>query len=148
MLLTKDDFPSDTMINQISSPIAEMPQESAGFTANYHGSAIYHEVSRFPRTTSAENEFDKIGMRAFIQTEYEGPWETPPELSDENSIFQKYHVACGKKYDGKYQCRMIGQYDEYYVFFFAYISDNGVTFDILNNLLQKVDAHMAQCLQK
>ena len=145
MLLIKDDFPTGTIVNKISTPIAEMPYESAGFTSNYNGSAIYHEISRFPTIISAENEFEGAKKRASVKTEFLGPWETPPELSNISSIFQKYYVTCGKV-GKKYQCRMIGQYDEYYVFFSAYISDTGVTFDTLNDLLKKIDARMEQCL--
>lgn len=148
MLLTKDDLPAGTILGNVSSPIAEMPENSTGFTSSYGESAIYHEVARFPWISSAENEFESAKKRASIQTKYDGPWEIPPELSyTASSIFQKYYVACGKVSE-KYQCRMIGQYDEYYVFFFAYISDNGITFEILNDLLQKIDEQMAQCLQE
>ena len=147
MLLSKDDFPAGTIINETSSPIAERPNESAGFTSNYGGSAMYHEVSRFPITISAENEFIGAKKQAYPKTEFLGPWDTPVELARNSSIFQNYYVACGKV-GKKYQCRIIGQYDEYYMFFFAYILDNGVTFDILNGLLQKIDDRMAQCLQK
>lgn len=148
MLLSEGDFPVGTIVNSDRSSVAEMPEESAGFTADYGGSAMYHVIGRYPTISIAENEFEKKRELYFVQTEYEGPWETPPEVHHVSSIFQKYHVACGEKLHGKYQCLMIGQYDEYYVFFFAYISDNGVTFDILNDLLQKIDARMEQCLQE
>jgi len=146
MLLGENDFPTGTIVNQISSPIAEMPYESAGFTANYSGSAMYHEIGRYPTDKIAEKEFEGAKKRASGQTEYVGPWEILPVLSRESSIFQKYYVACAAMNHGEYQCRMIGQYDEYYVFFSAYILDNGVTFDILNDLLQKIDARMEKCL--
>ena len=147
MLLTQDDFPSDTIVNKISSPIAEMSRESAGFTARYGDSLMYHEINRYLSSDDAKEIFQEGRDIHFRTTEYYGPWETPTELSYVSPIAQQYYVACGKV-DEKYQCRMIGQYEEYYVFFFAYISDNGVTFDILNDLLQKIDERMEQCLKE
>jgi hypothetical protein len=35
-----------------------------------------------------------------------------------------------------------------YVFFFAYITDTGITLDTMNQLLEKIDARMAACVQK
>jgi hypothetical protein len=148
MLLKKGDFPQHTLVDDIRSPIAEMPDESAGFTATYGRSLIYYEASRFPGTVSAEKEFANEKRRASVLTEYSGPWETPPELSHKSSIFKNYYVACGKIINMGYQCRMIGQYDEYYVFFFAYISNEGMTYNIFNNLLQTIDLRAEQCLKK
>ena len=147
MLLTEDDFPADTIFNDVRSPIAEMPEVSAGFTASYGESAIYQEVGRFPLVTSAKREFEIAKRNASVQTKYHGPWETPPELSNTSSIFQDYYVVCGKV-DTKYQCRMIGQYEEYYMFFSTYISDNGLTLEMFDDLLKRVDGHVEVCFHE
>jgi hypothetical protein len=59
----------------------------------------------------------------------------------------EYNVACGNLSQG-YQCRMIGQYNDYYVFFFAYTSDDGKTLKSLKNLLMKIDDHRASCIRE
>jgi hypothetical protein len=147
MLLTQADYPTGTILNDSdTSPIAGMPRESAGFTASYGDSLIYHVVGRYKSIDSAKSYF-QVRLGTFSTTKYEGPWEIPAELTYSSRIAQQYRVACGKV-GQEYQCRMIGQYEEYYVFFFAYITDNGVTFDILNDLLEKIDARMEMCLKE
>ena len=147
ILLVQHDFPTGTVVNQISSPIADMPTESAGLSASYVDSSMYHEVARYYSSVNAENKFQEVRDVLYRQTEYRGPWKTPKELSYVNLNAQQYYVACGEVGDN-YQCRMIGQYGEYYIFFSAYISNKGVTLDVLSGLLQSLDNHMAQCLQK
>lgn len=146
MLLNENDLPARTIMNNISSPIAEMPNESAGFSASYVNSPIYHEIGRYLSINGAEGKFLERLDLYFKGNDYRGPWQLPAEISYISPLAQQYHVACGNIGE-KYQCRMIGQYDEYYVFFFAYISDNGITLEIFQDLLMKIDSHMAQCLQ-
>jgi hypothetical protein len=147
MLLTRADYPTGTILNDSDpSPIAEMPRESAGFTAGYGDSLIYHEAARYKSIYSAESYFHDR-LKTFSTTKYEGPWEIPPELTYSSRIAQQHKVACGKV-GQEYQCRMIGRYEEYGVFFSAYMTDNGVTFDILNDLLQKIDTRMEMCLKE
>jgi hypothetical protein len=148
MLLEKDDFPAETIVDKVHSPIADMPAESASIYADYKGSAILHEIARFPSSTLAEEEFDGARKRASGQTENEGPWESPSELSYVSSFFENYYVSCGNVLQGEYQCRMVGQYKEYYVFFFAYITDNGLTLATVNGLLEKIDKQTEQCINE
>ena len=146
MLLNEADFPQGTIINDLSSPVAEYPAESASFTASFMNNSIYHVVGKYSSDNRAERKFTERFDLYFKKDGFEGPWQTPTELSYISPFAQKYHVACGNILE-EYQCRMIGQYDEYYVFFFAYISDNGITLDTFQDLLPKIDSHMAQCLQ-
>jgi hypothetical protein len=148
MLLTQADYPTGTILNDSdTSPVADMPRDSAGFSANYRGSSMYYEVARYKSIDSAKSYFLDSSKMFSKKTDFQGPWEIPAELTYSSRIAQQYHVACGKM-GQEYQCRMIGQYEEYGVFFFAYITDNGVTFDILNDLLQKIDARMEMCLKE
>jgi hypothetical protein len=44
LLLDQSDYPPDTILNDSRSPIAEMPLESAGGSANYRSTAIELEM--------------------------------------------------------------------------------------------------------
>ena len=147
MLLDKMDFPKGTLTDDPSSPVAEYPTESAGVTASFLNDLIYQVVGRYSSVKSAERKFTENLTYYFKGDDFEGPWETLVEISYESPFAQKYHVACGNLSQG-YQCRMIGQYNEYYVFFFAYISENGITLESFQDLLMKIDEHMAQCIRE
>jgi hypothetical protein len=147
LLLNEFDFPAETIVNQISSPISGQPEESSGRTASYFDDLLYHEVSRFLSRDGAQQEFAKRLDNAFDDNDHEGPWEIPSGFSYTSSIANQFYVACGNV-GTKYQCRMIGQYEEYYVFFFSYMSNAGMNITIYQELLEKIDAKMAQCLHE
>ncbi|MBW1853694.1 MAG: hypothetical protein JRJ00_03285 [Deltaproteobacteria bacterium] len=146
LVLDESDYPDGFVVDEISSPIADYPLESAGLTASFNQDLIFHVVGRYKSRKGAEQEYNNVLSSSFVEDKYRGPWIVPNEISYVSPVAQKYHLACGNVL-GEYQCRMIGQYEEYYVFFFAYISEDGITFDILGDLLKKIDHHMAQCLQ-
>ena len=145
LLLGELDFPIGTILNQISSPIAGQPEESSGRTASYYDDLIYHEVSRYLSVEGAQSKFNKRRIRAFEEDNYEGPWATPSGISYSSPIADQFFVACGN-IGTKYQCRMIGQYNEYYVFFFSYLSEQGMNLEKYQEMLKKIDKKMEQCL--
>lgn len=146
LLLVESDFPDGTFVDDPSSPVAEHPIESAGITASYSDDLIFHLVGRYPSNYSASKEYSKSLARTYKGKDAE-TWKRPAELSFISSVAQQFAAACGNSI-GKYQCRMFGQYEEYYVFFFAYISDKGITLESFQTLTQKIDLKMTQCLQK
>jgi hypothetical protein len=146
LVLDESDYPDGFIVEEISSPIAEYPIESAGRSAGYKQNLTFYLIGRYKSRKGAERKFDKKLERSFEKDDYGKPWVKPIEVSYTSPIAHQYHLACGNIL-GKYQCRMIGQYEEYYVFFFSYISEDGITFNILEDLLKKIDHHMAQCLQ-
>lgn len=147
LLLNASNFPVNTIVNDISSPVAEYPEESAGITASYNQDLIYHLVGRYPSGNISGNRFKQSLVLYFGRDSNDQPWNKPVELSFNSLISQQYAAACGIKW-GKYQCRMIGQYDEYYVFFFSYISEQGVNIGTFQEFLQQIDEKFAQCLNK
>lgn len=148
MILTKEDLPEGSIVGPLESHIAEWPYISAGVDASYHDSSILHIVGRYPTTDSAKKEFEIYKQSSSRQTSTNGPWERPTGLSFKTRIFENYYVACSERQILGYQCRMMGQYQEYYVFFFAYITDTGITLDSMNQLLEKIDARMEKCLKE
>jgi hypothetical protein len=147
MLLNKMDFPQGTILNDPSSPVAEYPTESASITASFLNDSIYQVVGRYSSVKRAERKFTENLDYYFKGDKFEGPWETPVDLSFESPLANNYHVACGIMGD-EYQCRMIGQYEEYYTFFFAYISNSGISLETFQSLLIRIDDRMKQCVQE
>ncbi|MBV6467484.1 MAG: hypothetical protein PGMFKBFP_02846 [Anaerolineales bacterium] len=146
LLLSDMDFPSGTFVDPISSPVSEYPEESAGRTAVFSDDLIYHVVGRYLSSDGAQRKFADSFDLAFDDNKYEGPWAAPSGFSYTSSIANQFYVACGNT-GTKHQCRMIGQYEEYYVFFFSYVSDSGMNITIYQDLLDKIDDKMAQCLR-
>lgn len=147
MLLSKPDFPQGTFIDDTSSPVAEYPVASAGLTASFMNDLMYQIIGRYSSVKNAEKKYTENLRYYFGEDDFNVPWETPVELSYKSPLAQHYHVACGDLRQG-FQCRMIGQYNDYYVFFFAYISDDGITLESFENLLTKIDDHMALCIRE
>jgi len=102
-------------------------------------------VARYKSQKQAESVFLTRFEHTFEEDNMSGPWVTPKEVSYTSPIAEQYHIACSN-IGSEYQCRMIGQYEEYYVFFFSYLSEGGMTFGKMEDLLQKIDQHMAACL--
>lgn len=147
LLLNESDFPAESIVNEISSPVAEYPQESAGITASYKKDLLFHLVSRYPSKIVSIKKFNQNLELYFSEDDHGQPWGTTAGLNFTSSIADRYIVACGYNL-GKYQCRMMGQYEDYYVFFFSYITDQGINPVIFQELLQKFDQKMALCLPR
>jgi hypothetical protein len=146
LLLDGTDFPEGTTLNDPSSPVDGYPAESADISASYRYDGMFQLAAQYSSAERAEREFTD-NLRYFEEDSFGDSWKTPVEISYESPLAQKYHVACGSLSQG-YQCRMIGQYNAYYVFFFAYITDDGITLESFENLLMKIDDHIAPCIQE
>ena len=125
-----------------------MPLESAGGSANYRGTATSQLVARFFSIDSAVTEYEKTQKRLFAPDEVAGVWETPPMLELDNLSADRHEIACGNVVSFGNRCFMIGQYEEYYVFFRADISSNGITHELFGDLVLKIDEEMSTCLER
>ena len=148
LLLSQYDYPTDTILNDINSPIADKPLESASRSANYNNNATFQEAVRYFSIDNAIAEYDKVQKRLFDPKEVFGTWETPTTLVLDNLSADRHEIACGNVISFGKRCYMIGQYEEYYVFFTADISSKGVTHEIFRDLVLKIDDRMASCLSQ
>lgn len=147
LLLNATDFPAGTIVNDISSPVAEYPEESADVTASKNQDLVLHLVGRYPSTKVAKNKYDQnLNLRFGVESNGQ-TWEKPSEITFHSAIARQYNTACNIVF-GKTQCRMIGQYEEYYVFFFSNISTKGINLETYQDLLETIDQKMSRCLQK
>jgi hypothetical protein len=148
LLLDRADYPPETVLNDSRSPIAEMPLESAGGSANYQGTATSQLVARFFSVDNAVAEYEKTRERLFAPTEVVGVWETPPTLKLDSMSADLHRIACGNVVSFGNRCFMIGQYEEYYVFFRADISGRGITHELFRDLVLKIDQEISSCLDR
>jgi hypothetical protein len=148
LLLEQADYPPETVLNDSRSPIAEMPVESAGGSANYHGTATSQFVARFFSVDNAIAEYEKTQERLFSPDEVVGGWETPPLLEVDNLSANRHAIACGNVVSFGNRCFVVGQYEEYYVFFRADISGGGITHELFRDLVLKIDEEMSSCLDR
>lgn len=145
LLLDENLFPSGTQAEQLFSPAPERPKESAGRSYYFPPDLVFHEVINWHSERSAQNEFDLHSKSAFDVDQSMGPWETLDELYISLTA-QNYRAACGIAYH-IYQCRMLASYNGYSVFFRAFVSDQGITLQKVNELLQAIDERMVQCIE-
>ena len=135
LILNDSEFPVGTAFDDISSPMSNFPIESAVRTVSYKQDLNNHMIARYKSPKQAERVFFTSFEHTFDVDNYRGPWVTPKEISYTSPIADQYHIACSP-IRSEYQCRMIGQYEEYYVFFSSYLSEGGMTFGLMEDLLQ------------
>lgn len=148
LLLSQSDYPPHTILNDSRSPIAEKPSESAGGSANYNGDATSQLVARHSSVKNAVKEYEKWKKIAFDASDVVGSWETPEILDLKEISADRQKIACGNLVGFGKRCYMVGQYEEYFVFFWADISAQGITQELFHNLVIKIDEKMASCLSR
>jgi hypothetical protein len=148
LLLDQSDYPPDSIFDTIDSPIADKPLESAGQSAYYQNSWTDQTVVRYFSNDNATAEYEKVQKIIFDSDEVVGSWEIPPVLNLNNISADRFEFACGNVVSFGNRCYIIGQYEEYYVFFRADISGKGVTQEIFRDLVLRIDEEMSSCLDR
>jgi hypothetical protein len=148
LLLSQFDYPPNTILNASRSPIAEKPSESAGGSANYNGDATSQLVARHSSVENAVKEYEKWENIAFDADDVIGIWETPEILKLKEISADRQKIACGNLVSFGKRCYMVGQYEEYFVFFWADISTKGITPELFRDLVISIDEEMASCLSR
>jgi hypothetical protein len=147
LIINEDLFPQGTHAEVLYSPVPDDPINSAERSFYYATDLAYQEVIRWNSVRDAKDYFNFREKSVFDVDKYMGPWTTPPELDYTSAIADKYRVACGID-SGIYQCRLIATYDGYFVFFRSYVTEEGLSLSIFNQLLRAIDLRMTQCLGK
>lgn len=146
LLLSQADYPANTILNDSRLSIADMPLESAGGSANYNNDATTQLVARHFSVDNAIKEYEKTEKIAFGSDEVVGSWETPTILDLKNLSADRHKISCGNIVSFGNRCYMVGQYEEYYVFFRADISAQGINHELFRDLVLKIDEEMSACL--
>ncbi len=148
LLLDQSNYPSGSILNEVISPVADKPLESANQSAGYLDSGLFQIVIRYFSNENAIAEYEDRKKSIFASNEVVGLWKTPSKLQLSTLSPDRHEIACGNVISFGRRCYFIGQYEEYYVSFRADISDNGVTHEIIRDLVLKIDDRMASCLNK
>ena len=153
LTLDEEPFPPGAIAGKILSPLpgAPIPRtslESAGRTINYeYKGGANHDIYRYKSEGRAAQEFKRRKELEFSTRQWRGPWEIPNTLKYRSPIANRYYVACGMQ-NNVYMCKMIAQYEEYFVLFSADMLPAAMTFEDLEHVLRAIDERMAQCLKK
>lgn len=148
LVLDAAPFPPGAIAEPLLSPLPRASWESAGRSINLKtGGGAIHDVYRYKTAGRAAREFERRKEIEFAVNRQRGPWEVPDKLSYHSPIANRYYIACGVQTD-VYMCKMIAQYEEYYVVFVAHMNPKGMTFDTLERVLRAIDERMAKCLGK
>ncbi len=145
LLLDETAFPSGTSPGRVFSPLPDEPGSSAGRTFYLQRGIANHDVVRYANSYWAEREFD-YRKRSPI---FSGPTdrtEAPTGVGYVSPIASQYRVGCGREHS-IYICQMIGQYENYFVYFSIHIDPGVIEVAEVNSILREIDAKMAHCLK-
>jgi hypothetical protein len=95
LLLDKSDYPPDTILDSVHSPIAEEPLESAGLSAYPKDSWTGQLVIRHFSIEIAVNRYEETQKTIFHPNEVFGSWETPAALNLDYLAANRHNIACG-----------------------------------------------------
>jgi len=136
-------FPLGTHFEPLVSPVPEKPQESIGQALYFAPDYVFLMVIHWHSIRATTIEFNDYTDIAFEFDEFEGPWIALDNLYMSESA-DHYYTACGLGH-GIYQCKMVATYGEYSVYLRADISEQGISLELFNDLLQSIDRKMDQC---
>jgi len=147
LLLQQSDYPDGTHLGEIISPVAEQPVESADQSGNYLGSLIFQNVIRYISEDKASERYDEWKRIAFKKSSLKtGSWEVPSIVTMNDFSANRIYIACGYTDTGNV-CRMIGQYEEYFVYYFVHIlPEYGASQEFFLDLVAKIDNRADSCI--
>lgn len=105
-------------------------------------------VISYPSADRAREKLDERQGAIFHPSEVHGEWEVLPVSNLNDLSADQYKIACGNVVSFGKRCYLIGQYEEYYVFFRADISNDGITREMFRDLVLKIDNRMSACINQ
>jgi hypothetical protein len=146
--LDQTDYPPETILDPVRSPIAEKPLESAEMSAYPNDSWTNQIVVRYSSTNRAAEEYEESFERIFSPREVHGSWKIPPPLALDNLSATQYWISCGNVKSFGKRCIMLAQFEEYYVFFRADVPMKDVTYEMFRDWVLIINAKIASCLNQ
>lgn len=147
LLLDIAPFPPGAIAEVPLSPAPEGPPESASVDIGWSDYFAIHEVRRVGSTSVAARLF-RGRQERYFSAGRDKPWETPAVPRYRSPIADQYCLKCQEQTDVHYLCKMIAQYEEYYVELIVHVTPDTMTFQLLERVLRAIDERMAQCLGK
>jgi len=146
LLFSGDDLPKGTNISYRKIPEIDEPEESGSIYAIINDTDIYQIVSRYERERTARNRYERweSALSDLSATNKNGDVLMQNEFVSDHA--NKYSYTCGLGH-GRYQCRFIATYDEYFIYLRSDISEEGVTHDMFYDFLVEIDHKMSGCFE-
>ncbi|MBL8098599.1 MAG: hypothetical protein JNK81_05425, partial [Anaerolineales bacterium] len=146
LLLEESDYPSGTIFEDSKTELYREPKESIAQTSYYGPSWISQGVIYYFSPNRAENVYNRHKKSIFSDREVTDSWEDLPTFLNNDTIFDEYEVACGNIVGTGHRCYMIGRYQNYFIMYWAEISDAGITRTLFSELVLKINNKLMSCL--
>ncbi len=146
LVLDERAFPAGSSAARLLSPLPRAAWASAGRTIDLPVGIANHDVYQFKTAQRAAQEYSRRRVLQFPSDE--GPWATPYEITYRSPIADQYCVQCSMARSYGPMCKMLAQYEEYYVYVTAHMSEGSMTYADFQNVLRAIDERMSACLQK
>lgn len=145
LILDETAFPSGTELGGIVSPLPDEPGSSAGRTFYMEQGIANHDVVRYANNYWAKREFDDRKRSPIFNTPNNRT--EMPGIDYSSPVANQYRLGCGREHD-IYLCQMIGQYENYFVYFSIHIDPDVIEVAEVDGILREIDARMAHCLKR
>jgi hypothetical protein len=142
--LSADFFPDGALVKHISATSDGSGEKERGSQTIFwsNGGALY-SIMRYPSNQKAIFQYEfEVDHMADFRTKI--PWEEPAQLTFYSTQADKTQIACGKGIQGT-DCRFVGRYQEYVVYFASSI-DEGMTFQDFEKILEYLDEQISSRL--
>lgn len=142
LLLDETVFPTKTTAGPITSnPDRHGARESLGRSI-YHPSGLAgHDIYRYTSARGAAREFERQMDLSFRG----GDWTVPAEIAYQSPTADQFYLACGTSGNIP-MCRVIAQYEEYFVRLNVHMRPTFMTYADLESVLQAMDDRMTYYL--
>ncbi|MCD4672772.1 MAG: hypothetical protein K8R77_08925 [Anaerolineaceae bacterium] len=147
ILFSENDLPEGTIIDYRNLPALDEPNESGEIYALFNNTVVYQIVSRYERGRLARNRYERwesaLSDLSIVPNQTS---DMSTQLDFVSAHASQYDFACGTDL-GRYQCRFIATYDEYFIYLRSDISEEGVTHDMFYDFLVEIDHKMSGCFE-
>jgi len=112
----------------------------------------YEQIYRMASVKVAAKEFERQMSLWFPKGKYWTPWERPGDVEYQSSVADRFYLACashGATPETRVpMCDMVGQYEEYLVWFSTDMSPDFMTYQDLEHVLEAIDERMEHYLME
>jgi len=150
--------PAGPHIDTGRAPLGGGPETIQRWVLFFHAEGIvkgksvgaYEQIYRMANVKVAAKEFERRLTAWFPTGEYWTPWERPGDVEYQSPVADRFYLACasyGATPETRIQtCDMVGQYEEYLVWFSTDMSPDFMTYEDLERVLQAIDERMVHYL--
>jgi len=144
LIIDKSSFPKGTSQDEINSPVADEPTNSAFRQLYLIDSGASQFVFVYSSEKRTSQKYNETIMDIFMVSKTSHSWKVP-DLEFTNSADESIY-ACGYLFD-QYQCRWVSRYKRYLVELGMDITSNGYSLEDFKNAILIIDNKLSNCLK-